>query len=255
MLKIWPLALLAATLIAAPARAQFEGELEMKVTSAAGEGSIMLAVGKAGIRNSMEIKTKQFPMKMVMLFKKNTPDVAYTINDQNKTWSEVDLKKGQGPKLEKKFTAKKLGTEKINGWNTIHALVTDEKGRETEVWTNKDILDWRTFLNTMGQNAPTDEGMMKALKDIGADGFFVKLQVKAKEREGGEMTMELVKATKKAMPASLFEIPKDYKKAEGGMAGAVQLPPEVQKQLMEKMKNMTPEQQEAMRRAMEQSKQ
>jgi hypothetical protein len=252
-----PFAALAAVLITAPAYAQFEGELEMKMTSQAGEGLMKIAVGKNGVRNSMEIKTPQFPLKITMLLRKDTPDTAYTINDENKTYAEVDLKKSR-PGNDKKFTAKKLGTEKVNGWNTVHAMVTDEQGQETEVWTNKDIIDWKSFLSSMGQTVPANEGMMKALKEIGAEGFFVKLTARSKSgRPAESMTMELVKATKKSMPASLFEIPKDYKKSEGGMGGmgGAALPPEVQKQLMEKMKNLTPEQQEQIRKAMEKQSQ
>lgn len=240
----------AATAHAAP----FEGELEMKLSAkAGGTGHMKVAVGKAGVRNQMELQTPAFPMKMSVLFRKDSPDVAYTIDDASKTYGEIDLKKSRemaGP--QKKFTAKKLGKEKLNGYDTVHAVVTDEDGRETEVWTNKnDILDWKSFVGAMGKSSPADEGMMKALAAVGADGFFVKLVVRPKAGAEEQMTMELVKATKKSLPASLFEIPKDYKKNETAAGPGGQLPPEVQRQMMEKLKNLTPEQQEQLRRAME----
>jgi hypothetical protein len=242
---------LTTTLFALPAFAEFEGEVEMKMTGRSASGTMKLSVSGAGMRNEMSIQTPQFPMNMTMLFKKSSPDVAYTINDRDKTYGEIDLKQGRemAAKSERKFTAKKLGTEKIKEWNCVHAIVTDDQGRETEIWTNKDLLDWKAFLSTMTQSSPANDGMMKALKDAGAEGFPVKLVTKTKRPEDA-MTMEVVSVTKKSLPKSLFEIPSSYKKAEGGMGGA-QLPPEIQKQLMEKMKNLTPEQQEQIRRAME----
>lgn len=246
------LAVPAATVHAAP---PFEGELEMKLTAkAGGSGQMKVSVSKLGVRNQMDIQTPVMPMKMSMLFRHDSPNVAYTIDDATKTYGEIDLKKSRemaGPA--KKFTAKKLGKEKVNGYDTVHALVTDDEGRETEVWTNKnDILDWKTFIRAMGKSAPADENMLTALEAVGADGFFVKLIVRPKAGAEDQMSMELVKASKKSLPASLFEIPKDYKKKETPAAGpGGQLPPEVQRQMMEKLKNLTPEQQEQLRRAME----
>lgn len=249
--SIFVATLLSTVALASSARADFEGQIEMKMTARGNAGVMKMSVGKGGVKNEMEIQAGQFPMKMSILFKKNAPDTAYAINDANKTYSEMDLKKSrEAAKSDHKFTAKKLGTEKISGWQTVHALVTDEKGNETEVWTNKDIVDWKSLLNTMTQGAPSNENMMTALKSVGAEGFFVKVIARQKGQTEPSMTMELVKAEKKSMPASLFEIPTGYKKADSPMGGA-QLPPEVQKQLMEKMKSLTPEQQEQMRKAME----
>jgi hypothetical protein len=235
---------------ALPARADFEGQIEMKMTARGNTGVMKMLVGKPGIRNEMEFQTGNFPMKMVVLFKKSNPDTAYTINDTDKTYAEIDMKKARETRTDHKFTAKKLGTEKINGWQTVHALVTDDKGNETEVWTNNEILDWKSFINTMTQGSPANEGMMKALKDVGAEGFFVKLIGRQKGQTTDAVTMELVKADKKKLPASTFEIPSGYKKADSVMGGA-QLPPEIQRQLMEKMKSLTPEQQEQMRKALQ----
>ena len=110
------LLVLAATVMPAVAyAAPFEGVVEMKMSTKGGSGTMTMSIGKKAMRNEMNIQTPQFPVKMTMLFKKDSPDVAYTINDQDKTYGEIDLKKTRDKTSEtRKFTAKKLGTEKIS---------------------------------------------------------------------------------------------------------------------------------------------
>ena len=56
-------------------------------------------------------------------------------------------------------------------------------------------------------------------------------------------TMELTKAEKKSLPASMFEIPAGYTKQEGMMGAAgVMASPEQQEQMRKAMENLTPEQ-------------
>ena len=61
------------------------------------------------------------------------------------------------------------------------------------------------------------------------------------------MKWELVKAEKRALPASTFEVPAGYK--ETSMMGTM-MSPEQQKQMEDAMKNMTPEQRKMMEEMM-----
>jgi Spy/CpxP family protein refolding chaperone len=69
------------------------------------------------------------------------------------------------------------------------------------------------------------------------------------------MTMELVRAEKKSLPSSTFQVPAGYTKAENPMAGmggggGAQLPKEVQDQIREKLSKLTPEQRKQLEEAM-----
>ncbi len=138
MLKKISPALFALFLAAAPALAQFEGVLEMKMTMSTaktakvgGGGTMNVAVAKAGARCEMNMQMGGMGMKMVVLQKTDTPDTLYRIDDANKTYSEMDLSKmrelaGQRPET-RKYTVEKLGQETILGYKTQHVLVK-EKG-------------------------------------------------------------------------------------------------------------------------------
>lgn len=247
-LLLSPLLLLAQPALAGGA---FEGVINMKITSPNGSGTVEMSVSKAGLRSVMDMQTAQMPIKMTMLVKQGK-ELAYMIDDKSKSYAELDLKKGRemAQKSGATFKAKKLGTETVGGYKCEHVLVTDERGGENELWTNKEIMDYESFVKLLGPNAKVgDEGLMKSLKEAGADGFIVKMVQRKSGSKDALMTMELVKVEKKSLPAALFEVPSGYTKREGPMAA---MPPEVEAQLKERMKNLTPEQQEMMKKAMQQ---
>jgi hypothetical protein len=266
--------LFALLLAALPAYAQFEGVLEMKTTMATkdgethGGGTMNVAVGKAGTRCEMNMQMGGMAMKMVMLQKTGTPDTMYRIDDANKTYTEVDLAKMRemaGKQTDtKKYTVEKLGQETILGYKTQHVLVKDEspgrgEGATTELWTAKDVLDYATFnkLQARPGKGASQEALVKALKDAGADGLPLKSV--ATTADGTKVTMEVVTADKKSLAASTFEIPAGYTKSEGGAMGAMggMSGPQVddaKKKMDEALKNMTPEQREMVEKMMKQRK-
>jgi hypothetical protein len=271
--------LFALLLAAGPAFAQFEGVLEMKMTMAVkggeGSGTMSVAVGKAGTRSDMNMQMGQMAMKVVMLQKNDTPDTIYRINDANKTYTEIDLAKmremvGQQQKTPE-YTVEKLGQETILGYKTQHVLVKEKNpangdGMNMEMWTAKELLDYATFsrLQARPGKGGREESMLKALKAAAADGMPLKAITTTPD--GTKTTMEVVKADKKSLPASTFEIPADYTKSAGGMmdmmggmAGsqtdeAKKKMGDAQKQMDDAMKNMTPEQREMIQKMMKQQK-
>lgn len=249
MIKVFaPLATLSVLLFAAPASAAFQGQLDFKITMQGGAGTMKVLVGEAGVRTEMDMKARGQDIAITMVVKHADHDTAYMINDRSKTYAEVDLKKARESKQKGgKYTAKKLGKDKIAGYDATRSLVTDERGNKIEVWTTKQLELDEKMMRAMGDNAP-NEGLMAALKDAGAEGFVLKLVNKDAEES---LTMEVVKVEKRKIPASRFEVPAGYKKSEMGVAGAA-MSPEQQKQLQEAMKNMTPEQRKQMEQALQQ---
>jgi hypothetical protein len=258
--------LLALLLTALPAFAQFEGVLEMKMTMAdkdggsAGGGNIKVAVGKPGARSEMTMQMPQMSMTMVMLFKNDSPDTVYRINDAGKNYTEINLAKmrqmaGQVQDNER-YDVKKLGEEKILGYKTQHVLVKHGDST-TEMWNAKDFLDYDTYNRLQARQGGRmgGEGMAKALKDAGVDGMPLKSIMTSPD--GSKVTMEVVKADKQSLPASTFEIPAGYAKSSGGlmdMMGGISSPQgdDMKKRMEDAMKNLTPEQRARIEQMMKQ---
>jgi hypothetical protein len=261
--KLFPL-LMACGLVASPALADFEGTLQMKMSmmtsdgTDVGGGMMNLSVGKGGSRMEMNMQ-KPMPIKMVVITKADVPDKIFQINDSTRTYSEMDVAKENNSKDnadKNSWSVKKLGEEKILGYNTKHVLVThgDEKW---ELWTSNDLIDYATYrkLQASKGRMAGDEGMANALKGANADGTPLKAIVNQ-----GEMktSIELVKAEKKSLPASTFEVPAGYAKAAAGVPGfggaAVSDPraDDARKRMDDAIKNMTPEQREMFEKLMKQ---
>jgi hypothetical protein len=246
-------------LAAAPARAQFEGVLEMKLSTGLQDGErhetlMKLFVSKAGIRHETSLPAAVTGGKMVMLFRNDTPDKMYMIFDAKKTYSVIDLgalkETAENIQSETPVTVKKLGQEKILGYDTQHVQINYE-GSQTELWTSKELLDFSAYHKLEQRRGGRSSGgaYLKALRESGADGFPLR-SVFAGEG-GSKAVMEVVKINKQALPAALFEIPKDYTLSKGGMLGAVMSESQAAeaKAAMEKaMEQMTPEQREQMQK-------
>ena len=262
MKRVFLNVLAGAALAAAPALAQFEGQIDMKITAQGGvSGTGKVFVSKVGSRTEMDMESARMPMHMVTLVRFATPDVLYLINDKAKTYSEMDTKKTReqaaktaGSKDNEAYSAKSLGSERVLGYSTKHVLLSRPSDKsEMEVWTTKDLLglSYETMKGLMRRGAQDEGSMMKALKDAGAEGFFVKMVTREKGKAEPLTTMELTKAEKRSLPGSLFEIPPGYAKQEGMMgAASVMAPPEAQEQIRKAMENLTPEQRKQMEEMM-----
>ena len=251
------LALLAGFALAAPAAlAQFEGEINMKITMREGNGTGKAYISKVGARTELDLQAQKMPMKMVTLMKYANPDMLYMINDASRSYAEIDLKKlkeqtaqYRGQKSKETWNVQKLGRETVNGYSCEHLLLTRTDGSksESEWWTSKDIagLNYDTMRGLMRRGAadPSDEGVAKALRDAGADGFVVKMVTREKGDPTPLATMELTRAEKKHVPPSMFEVPAGYSKQEGMFgAASVMAGPEASEQMRKAMENLTPEQ-------------
>jgi Domain of unknown function (DUF4412) len=251
-----------ASLTAGTALAQFEGEIDMKITGQGGmTGTGKVFVSKVGSRTEMDMETARMPIHMATLVRFATPDVMYLINDKARTYSEMDVKKTReqaakmaGAKSKETYSAKVLGSERLLGYSTKHVLLSRPSDKsEMEAWTTKDMLglSYESMRGLMRRGAGDDDGsMMKALRDAGAEGFFVKMITREKGKTEPLTTMELTKAEKKSLPASMFEVPAGYAKQEGMMGAAGVMSPEAAEQMKKAMENLTPEQRKQMEEMM-----
>jgi hypothetical protein len=243
------LALVLAFSVPLAAAAQWEGVLDMKLTGKDASGAARAFVGKPGGRFEMSVTSAQAQqagqgtMKMVVLSRTAEPDVSYMINDAQKSYARIDVREMQKnlPKSEqeKKWTVKRLGPGSVAGYACEKALVAQEGGTsENEVCVSKEILGGAAMFGA-GRRDASSQSLEKALKANGLEGMPIRMVMREKGKPDAMMTWELVKAEKKALPPSTFEVPAGY--TETSMMGTM-LSPEQQKQMNDAMKNMTPEQ-------------
>ncbi len=234
------------------ASAQFEGEVQMKITAKDGGGTMTMFISKHAVKTEMNLSAEKMKMQMASLMKMDNPNIIYLINDKSKSYSEIDLKEmekmAQGMTRPKEtYKVQKLGKEKILGYDCDHILVSDSDS-EMEMWIAKGIMDYDTFKKF--NQSQQDNGLEKALKDAGVLGMPLK-QIVGKGT-AAESTMEVVKINRGKLPAATFDIPKGYKKTEGGLMGAGMdmMPDENKAQLRESLKNMSPEEKKQMKEAL-----
>ena len=255
---------------AAIATAQFEGVADFKITmnagadkSSPGTGKIFLAPSGYRMEWSMDAsslrksdkdkdagRAASAPLTMTMVARKADPGKVYMLNDQNKTYSVIDAKKAAGehgktPK--ESFTIQKLGTATVAGLSCQNVLLTSSKGTEIEVCVAKDLAAPSEWLTAMNRRQPEGGSWLSALKDQGIEGFPVRWVIRKKGSTQPLTTMEMTRFEKKALPASLFEIPAGYTETQFAMRG---LTPEQEKALSSMRENMTPEQRKAYEDAM-----
>ena len=234
---------------AATQAAPSDGELHMKFTAPFARGEYVVHYSKLGTRTEGTVAGHP---GTVAITKKDTPDTVFMLDDQAKTYSEVSTNEHASHSSET-YTVKKAGSETVAGYKAEHVIVTGSKGGVMEMWLNRDLSDLAKQFR-VGGAGPDQEGMMKTLKAQGIEGVPVKVvgYMPGKE-EQGKFEMQLVSVDHKAQPASLFEIPAGYTKqdtahAHAGAAGG--MTPEMRAALKEQMKNMTPEQQEKIKKAL-----
>lgn len=233
----------------------FAGVLELRVSSGGGvSGTVKMTVGDAGSVTEMNMGTPAGPMKMKALMRKARPDVIWLIDDARRTVSELpsgaaaQAMSYAGGGAEESWTVKRLGTETVAGFATVHVkAISGRTGTETELWTTRQIMSGDQYVAALGKEARMTSTLLAALKKEDADGFPVKLVTTS--RDGGRVTFELVKVTPGQPAPATFEVPAGY--TPSALPALPGVPPDAAKMLEEQMKQMTPEQQEMMRKMMQ----
>lgn len=109
-----------------------------------------------------------------------------------------------------KYTVTKIGTETINGYSCVHSKLSTSgrNSSDMDIWTSKNVPGYSLLEKAMSSTKSfTTPDMLHALQQAGADGYFVKLEIKNKDISS---TMLLTKVEQKSLPSSLFEIPNGY---------------------------------------------
>ena len=246
---------LALLLTAAAASAQFEGEADFRITSRREkgspiEGTARMYVSSAGFRMEWAMKTggqtqaKKAPteIRMTMLAALPNADKVYLVNDENKTYSVWDTKPAREDMksvTKEDYKVEKLGSDRVAGYACQNARVTSSKGTDFEVCVTKELGPSADWIAAMNRNDPEARSWLKALRDQGIEGFPVRWSIRQKGSTEPMTVMELVRAEKKPLSASLFSVPADYKETGFAVGG---LTPEQEKAMSDALKRMSPEQ-------------
>ena len=185
--------------------------------------------------------------RMVMIQRLSEPDRIYQVNDEKKTYSVTNLAKekekeaSKGP--ERKWKVEKQGRDTVAGFSCEKAVLTAEDGDQTEVCIAGDLVPSASWLAAWNRREEQSTPL-KALKDAGINGFPVRWIFRHRGSRDITSSVELVHFEKKSPPASIFEIPADYREVKASVNTL--LTPEQQQQMKEMRKkaleNMTPEQ-------------
>ena len=242
--------LAAALVAAAPAFAQFEGVLQMKVTAASASGTMTARVSKLGTRTEMEMSSPEMQkrglgssMKMVSIVKNAEPNLVTMVNDQSKTYSVVDTAKMReqahaSKRPEETWKVQKTGKDTVAGYSCEKALVTGSEGTTFEVCMTTGLAGGEGLVRALQRGRVDHAGFLKALTDAGVDGTPIRWVTRSGSGRG-DMTVELVSATKEPVPASTFEVPAGYTLSSTAIPFSN---PEMDKKMKEALEKMTPEQ-------------
>src|SRR5262245_13818563 len=248
-------------LTAAASALPFEGVADFRIQTNLEKGKAVIGTGKVFVapsayRTEFEMTVPESArtrkagpqrMKMTMLGKASKPDVLTMVDDESKTYSVWDGSKAQDVDASTKqtYTIERLGTGSAAGITCQSAMVTASKGNRFEVCLSKELGASADWIAAMSRREHTGN-WIRALKEKGLEGFPIRWSMFRKDETEPFMTMELTKLEKKTLPASLFEVPADYKQTDAAIGG---LTPE-QRKAMEDMRKrmlekMTPEQRKA----------
>ena len=218
--------------------------IEMKLSSsgnASFSGNFKMYAQDGNARTEMKMVVPQLPgggMNLTMLKLKTDDSNIFMLNEKDKTYSEYSITGSDDYKdyQQNEYEITVLGKEKVNGYNTTHVKVK-VKGHsyEQEMWTSTEVANYNNFTAVKSKYWGKDN-LNKALAAKGAAGFPVRILV---DENRQKVQMDLVKAEVRTNPASLFTL-SGYTKSKG-----MELPGGVQMQeLMEQLKNATPEERE-----------
>lgn len=233
------LALVTALVGAGTVMAQDGACIQYKVSSSSGaSGTFTCYVSAVGARTESAMTIPNMgEFSQVSLSLKDKPGIVYTIDDKAKTYKEVETKPKAATQSAGDVTVKIIGQEKVGIYNCTHCQVT-RNGNTSDNWTTRDIAEYNKYEEANKNNKYFgDNSTQEAMKKAGADGFMVKITTKDR---GADMTMELVKFEKQAIPDGKLTLPADYTKTVTPGTGTPGAPgaPNID---VSKLKDMTPE--------------
>ncbi len=165
---------------------------------------------------------------MVVIGNADKPMESILIDDDAKTWStnHLDSADLDNKAIHMTSTVTKLANEKLLDFDCVHVRVISNKDiggmikelDTLDIWKSKDVPVPAVF-GSMMSRVESGIGFMYAkdvpaqLKQMGCDGFMVKMQNRSKDVAS---VFELTKAEKRDLPGSLFTVPAGYKEDKTG---------------------------------------
>lgn len=234
--------------------AEFEGLLVSKVSGAA-RGTTKVWVSKHGLRNEAEMELPaevraqmggEKTHRVISIVKASEPNLTYLIDEQRKTYSVMDHR-SEATESEEKYRIERKGKDKVAGFSCDKVVATDARGFQFELCMAPGLIGG-SFMTRALEQRKQGQGLLKAMADVGVTGYPARWVHRPKDGTPG-MTMELVSAEKRSVPASTFAIPAGYTKTEGIGPGGIKatgpadvndalknLPPDQRKRIEEMMK-------------------
>jgi hypothetical protein len=193
---------------AGAARAQFEGTITMRLSSANGGGDMQYSI--KGDRMRIDVGTAQMGMYILA-----DNGQATMVMPGQKIYFQPTLPSPAGQaKAASKVSIKATGrTETIAGYKCEHYTITGEDGAY-DACLSRELGTFMRPMNPMGGRGAADASS-DVLAHLGGNAFPLKVQ-----KPGGATTLEVTKIEKKPLDASLFTVPTGYRKLDiGAMRG------------------------------------
>ena len=224
-------------------RKKFEGILHMQISAPEGYQKGKLYISKNGTRfeiNLADPETGTAFMHLVTFTPSDEPSFLYTLNEQAKTYSVIDMSRliedleaiETEEEKREEYKVEKLGTETLLGYKCTHVRITDDHG-ETEMWLTKDLISAADFARLQPERKKGKASFEVRMKKAGLEGF----PLKTWDRESNT-TFEFVEIERKKLDKSYFSVPAGYTKKESALQMMVPQISDEDMQQLEKMKEM-----------------
>ena len=158
--------------------------------------------------------------EMIVIGHASNPRYSVSLYPESKTYSLNIIDSSLLHSGLQTYRVIRIGIESSQGYRCIHSKLTTTSGSvifkstsAMDLWTSTEVPGYdiyKKLVSVQGYQA----GMMQALDHAGCGGFIVKTEASG---SGYSMSMQLIKAEKKNLPESLFDIPAGYKQSKGNM--------------------------------------
>jgi hypothetical protein len=150
-------------------------------------------------------------MNTVILGRASMPHYSIMLHSETKTYSLHIIDTAAVNRSGWTYQVTKIGTERVGGYDCIHARVTLSKPGTKEpitedIWNSSQVPGYAA-LKSLATTQNVTPQFMKALEQAGCDGFIVRMTM-----HGAAYSMEmlLTQSIRKDFSASEFEIPTGY---------------------------------------------
>lgn len=206
--------------VAAQARAQFEGILESRNLTTSEIGELEEYVMTIAVKHDM-VRIETTPtesMEGALMIYRNDKGVVWIVNEEERTYFEIVQQEPEqvsppgGPTLSNSFTVKKTGKKmKILGYPCEQITISRE-GEETEIWATKELGKvFRAISQGLGEeSADHGETWADELRKLGLYPLKSVTKIEGHVVESQEVT----RIEQKQLPDSLFAIPEGFVKQD-----------------------------------------